>query len=136
MYRVDMRVSATSTPTRSSHLFLADYRLMPRSPVIDRGNNSLNPEGSATDLHGLPRFQDDPWTVDLGKGVAPVIDMGAYEFSGTSCPADWNADVVLNSQDFFDFLADFFEPDADFNADGLTNSQDFFDFMSAFFNGC
>lgn len=52
------------------------------------------------------------------------------------CPSDWNDDDVANSQDFFDFLVDFFASDADFNCDGVTNSQDFFDFLAAFFTGC
>ncbi|MBC7771175.1 MAG: hypothetical protein H7210_01640 [Pyrinomonadaceae bacterium] len=54
------------------------------------------------------------------------------------CAADFNCDGAANSQDFFDFLAEFFLSTArsDFNADGTSNSQDFFDFVSAFFGGC
>jgi len=52
------------------------------------------------------------------------------------CPCDWNMDHVLNSQDFFDFLSNFFANNADFNHDMVTNSQDFFDFIACFFTGC
>lgn len=54
----------------------------------------------------------------------------------SNCPCDWNADAILNSQDFFDFLSAFFNGKADFNNDGLSNSQDFFDFLGCFFAGC
>ena len=57
---------------------------------------------------------------------------------GTGCPADFNGDAEVNSQDFFDFVTAFFgeDPAADFNGDKTVNSQDFFDFLSAFFKGC
>jgi hypothetical protein len=75
---------------------------------------------------------------------------GAYQGNGSfctpgtcvgppTCQCDFNRDRVLNSQDFFDFLANFFMGTGDFNMDGITNSQDFFDFLNCFFSrphGC
>jgi hypothetical protein len=110
-------------------------RPMPGSPVNDAGSTPLATD-LATDLHGSPRRMDDRSRADTGVGPAPIVDMGAYE--QPRCRADWTMDGVLNSQDFFDYLSDFFaaDPVADFNFSGVVNSQDFFDFLAQFFAGC
>lgn len=72
-----------------------DVRLLPGSPCIDAGNNLAAPVGTAVDLDGNPRFVDDLCTVDTGipDGANPIIDMGAYEFQGSSCDLDGNGSV-------------------------------------------
>lgn len=71
-----------------------------------------------------------------GRGQAYLVRIP------TPCTADFNHDSLVNSDDFFAFLAVFFTAcesapcPADFNHDGFTNSQDFFDYLSAFFAGC
>jgi hypothetical protein len=67
---------------------------------------------------------------------AVAMDNMRFGTIGTPCPCDWNHTDGLNSQDFFDFLTDFFNNNADFNGSGETNSQDFFDFLTCFFAGC
>jgi predicted outer membrane repeat protein len=66
-----------------------DLRLRGGSPAIDAGDNTADLDASGegtetiadvdTDLGGHPRRVDDPGTVDAGVGVAPIVDIGAYE---------------------------------------------------------
>ncbi len=108
-----------------------DLRAAPASPCVDRGDNTAVDGVLFQDLANTGRLSDGD-----GNGTV-IVDMGAYEYH-RPCPADWNGQNGLNSQDFFDFLTDFFAspPRADFNGDGVNNSQDFFDFLVAFFAGC
>lgn len=117
-----------------------DDQLVPmrRSPVNDAG---ASPYAAfiPTDLTGRPRHGDDSCRADAGLGPSPIVDMGAYEADiPACCLGDWNFDQFVNSQDFLDFIADFFSSDsaADINSNGFVDSQDFFDFLAFFFTGC
>jgi len=80
------------------------------------------------------------------QGERFLIRVGGFSsFQGSgimtiSCPricaCDWNHDQDLTSQDFFNFIAGFFNGNADFDHNGQTTSQDFFDFIACFFAGC
>ncbi len=62
-----------------ANIAAADLHLSQLSPCADAGHNSNVPQGTTTDLDGLPRFVDDPNVVDTGGGTAPIVDLGAYE---------------------------------------------------------
>ena len=79
----------------------------------------IHPDGTWNDLSTLDASAADHYV---------VVEVG--------CACDWNASGSVNSQDFFDFLADFFNGQANFDCTGGTNSQDFFEFLTCFFGGC
>ncbi len=114
------------------------FRLGPGSPCIDSGSNLQVTLGTTQDLDGKPRFRNDPWSPNTGVGPAPVVDIGAYEFVGSSCPPDCNADGTLNASDLACFDAKFQQahPYGDYNKDGLFNSADYAAFNAAFSAGC
>jgi hypothetical protein len=61
-----------------------DLRLRCQSPCIDAGNNYAVSAKIAADLSGAPRFADASWIADTGRGSPPIVDLGAYERSGTN----------------------------------------------------
>jgi hypothetical protein len=126
-------------------------------PVTGSGTYRIGGEVAVTNQMTLELSIDSGPTITYDSGLTPIdpdhpfpqISIAAQTdlfgcrrndvvlLAGPApCPADWNHSGSLDSQDFFDFLADFFAGHADFDMDGQTNSQDFFAFVAAFFAGC
>ena len=117
-----------------------NLRLLPGSPCIDAGDDTAVPadefdldndgdtaEPIPFDLAGLPRFVDDPKTPDTGNGTPPIVDMGAYEFTGTVNPLDLTGDGVVDAADLAQLLGDWGACPgcpADYTADGIVNAAD------------
>lgn len=88
-----------------------DLHLSTDSPCIDAGDNAAVPADTAdldedgdtdepipVDLDGNPRIVDGD-----GNDTA-VVDMGAYEFQGSPCPADFNGDETVGAEDLSQLL--------------------------------
>jgi hypothetical protein len=107
--------------------------------ILARGGGSLEPQWGWIQSQTFNDPSAMQWFFAPGQFMPQGFDV-SFVLSNVgeppSCACDWNADTLLNSQDFFDFLTSFFAGDADFNDDATTNSQDFFDFLSCFFAGC
>ena len=109
-----------------------DLRLSPGSPSIDAGNNWGTVGITDTDIDGIPRFADDPATVDTGCGVPVVVDMGAFEFQGTPATVklgDIDGDGAVAVPDLLTLLAAWGPTGgvcqlADFDLDGVVGVPD------------
>ena len=77
-----------------------DFRLAPGSLGIDAADHDayVAATGGSVDLNGDTRTQDDTGTIDSGLGVLTYLDMGAFEFHGTTY-ADCNSNGTNDAQD-------------------------------------
>jgi predicted outer membrane repeat protein len=95
-----------------------DLRLRCVSPCIDAGDSGgvppdlldLDDDGDVMeplplDLDRRPRFADHPLVDDTGIGDPPIVDMGAFEFPASSCPADFDANGDVDFPDLLLVLA-------------------------------
>lgn len=73
-------------------MFATGWRLSPGSRCMDAGDNTAC--AASTDLGGNPRFADFPGRDDIGSGVPPIVDMGAYEYVWADVDADGIEDCV------------------------------------------
>lgn len=121
------------------------YQGAAQDPLRSAAVNLTNLGGGAFSNDALPGdltladFQLRDFVLDINHGPAYTRVLGSvriFERVVITCRCDWNEDGMVNSQDFFDFLAAFFILRADFNGDGVTNSADFFDFATCFFTPC
>jgi hypothetical protein len=109
-----------------------NLRLLDGSPCIDAGDNTAVPGNITTDLDGLPRFYDDPNTIDTGNGTPPIVDMGAHEF----IPCDFEPDGDIDEVDFITFILYWLDDGcgrcggADLTGEGDVDLADFAEFMA------
>lgn len=110
----------------------AEGRLGRGSPAIDAGDNTVPALATiTTDLDGNPRFVDDAATADGGNGKAPIIDMGAFEYTA-QCPWDCEgADGVVGINDFLALLSQWSSVGTPCDIDGAgVGINDFLDLLA------
>ena len=105
-----------------------NFRLMPNSPAIDAGSNTLVPAGTTVDADGAARFVDDPTVADTGVGTAPIVDRGAYEKQvppPPPCPADIDESGTVDAADLSTLLGNWGSSGAgDIDGSGAVNAAD------------
>jgi hypothetical protein len=121
--------------------FISFSFLAAREP--DCCNNALAEGSPVTEISVITLAATDyemARTADLNRdGLLNIADAAFFGQHGlTRCQADFYPDGVVNVQDIFMFLNNWFSgfPAADINDDHTLNTQDIFDFINAWFTGC
>jgi hypothetical protein len=73
-----------------------NYALTLGSSAIDAADNTSVVAGVTVDYAMNPRFVDEPSVADTGVGTAPIVDMGAYEWQGSTTVAYCTAGTSTN----------------------------------------
>ncbi|MEO1583182.1 MAG: GC-type dockerin domain-anchored protein [Planctomycetota bacterium] len=104
-------------------------------PAIDAGSRGII-RFFERDLDGNQRRRDDPGIPDAGRNG--FVDIGAYEFQGTTCLADTNSDGLATPADFTRWIAEFNVGGslADQNRDGEVTAADFTSWVLNYNRGC
>jgi hypothetical protein len=109
------------------------------SSAAGKLNSPTNGRAAVLSIDNVQRSDAGEYSIEFINdcGAATSIDATVDVF-GPPCPADFDHNGYVNSQDFFDFVVAFLDlsPTADFNQDTFINTQDFFDFLTAFFASC
>jgi hypothetical protein len=129
--------TAEGADTGAAHLFVRTgtaWALAGRVTADDGASGDAFGRSVAVDgdLAVVGAYTDDTAEgADAGSAHVYLLGCGAAE-----CPADFNGDGSLNSDDVLAFLRELSHGRADFNGDGATNSNDLFAFLDSFFEGC
>ena len=113
------------------------------SPAATISGAITTPSANARQLAPTSLVPAGSWSLitDLGKPESSpdqVLDLPFLLAGSVGCPADFNADTVVDFFDYLDFVAAFAANEllADFNADTVVDFFDYLDFVASFASGC
>ncbi|MBM4107488.1 MAG: hypothetical protein FJ255_01525 [Phycisphaerae bacterium] len=108
----------------------------PSGPFSDAAGGGANSHTLSMDT-STPGPRSGTLTIasNAGDRFAPLVVTLVGE---VLCPADWNADGVVDFNDFLEYLNDYNsqDPRADLNGDGVVDFNDLLDFVNLFNTPC